>query len=450
MTSRRNFLKIGCCSIGPAAMTGAIGRMSLVNAMAQTGPDYKALVCIFMNGGNDSNNTVVPISAQYAQYAAVRGTLALTQAQLLAVTTPQGAVYGLHPALAAIQPLWAQRQLAVVANVGMLVRPTTRAQYQAGSVPVPNNLFSHSDQISQWHTAMPMGGTSGWGGRLADRMTALGINSPSTFPMGVSVNGGALILNGVNTKPATVIPGQTTTGLEGTNPENAAMVARDKSLQEILNFDAGFALVQAASANTKEGIRIAQLINSVTQSNPLVTQFPQTSLGNQLAQIARLIQVRTQLGVRRQIFFASIGGFDTHSNQLPDHQNLLTQVGGAMASFQAAMIELGVLDQVTLFTESEFSRTFQPSQGLGSDHAWGGHPIVLGGAVRGGQVYGTFPTLALQGPDDSGNRGNWIPTTSLDQYGATLATWFGVPATDLTNVFPNLVNFPTTNLGFMA
>lgn len=451
MTSRRTFLACGCRSIGALSLGGGLSRLGMMNALAQTsgGPDYKALVCVFLFGGNDANNTVVPISSQYSQYAAVRGSLAIPQAQLLSVSTPSGAVYGLHPALAPLHPLWAQQRLAIVANVGMLIRPMTRQDYLSGRVPVPNNLFSHSDQTAQWQTGIPTGGTTGWGGRIADRLTAYGVNAPSSFPLGTSVNGGALLLNGQATKPATVIPGQTSTGLEGTNPNNQAMVARDQALQEILSFDSGFALVQAASATTREGIRIAQLISSATQNNPLTTQFPQSSLGNQMAQIARLIQIRDSLGMRRQIFFCGLGGFDTHSNQLGTHQALLADLSASMAAFYNAMSELGVLDKVTVFTESEFSRTFQPSQGAGTDHAWGGHHLVMGAAVRGGQLYGTFPVLALQGPDDSGNRGNWIPTTSLDQYGATLAAWFGVPAVDLPTIFPNLANFPTQNLGFM-
>lgn len=448
MTSRRNFLRFGCCSVSTLTVASQFSRLGMINALAQSTTDYKALVCIFMFGGNDSNNTVLPYSSQYPQYAAVRGSLAIPQAQILQCPTGSGAVYGLHPSFASLHPLWAQKRLAIMANVGMLVRPTTRAQYQSGA-QVPSNLFSHSDQTSQWQTGMPMGGTTGWGGRIADKLTQYGINSPSSFPLGVSVSGGALLLNGATSRPATVTPGQTSTGLEGTNPGNSAMVARDVSVQELLEMDSGLALVQAASANTKEGIRIAQLINQATTSNPLATAFPTTGLGNQMAQIARLIQVRSQLGMRRQIFFASIGGFDTHSNQLPDHINLLTQLSDAMAAFHNATVEMGVANQVTTFTESEFSRTFQPSQGAGTDHAWGGHHLMMGAAVKGGELYGTFPTLALQGPNDSGNRGNWIPTASLDQYGATLAQWFGVPPSDMLSVFPNLANFSTQNLGFM-
>ncbi|MBS1825742.1 MAG: DUF1501 domain-containing protein [Acidobacteria bacterium] len=448
MTSRRNFLRFGCCSVSTLTVASQFSRMGMINALAQSTGDYKALVCVFLFGGNDANNMVLPYSTQYSQYAGVRGTLAIPQGTILQCPTSSGVVYGLHPSFASLHPLWAQKRLAAVANVGMLVRPTTRQQYLSGG-QVPSNLFSHSDQTSQWQTGMPLGGTTGWGGRIADKLTQYGINQPSSFPLGVSVSGGALLLNGVTTKPATVNPGQTSTGLEGTNPANAAMVARDVSVQELLEMDSGMALVQAASANTKEGIRIAQLINQATTSNPLATAFPTTGLGNQMAQIARLIQVRGQLGMRRQIFFASMGGFDTHSNQLPDHANLLTQLSDALAAFQNATVEMGVANQVTTFTESEFSRTFQPSQGAGTDHAWGGHHLLMGAALKGGEMYGTFPTLALQGPDDSGNRGNWIPTTPLDVYGATLAQWFGVPQSDLLSVFPNLANFTTQNLGFL-
>lgn len=453
MNSRRDFLKIGGCSIGRLAMTGALGRLGMINAMAQTGgsTDYKALVCLFMFGGNDANNMVVPLDARYQDYQGVRGTLAIPSAQLSAVTTPTGTPYGLHPALAPLQAIWNAKRLAIAANVGMLVRPTTRQQYLSGAVPVPMNLFSHSDQTSQWQSGNTGGGPStGWGGRIADRIAQYGFNGTATFPMNVSVNGGALLLNGQITKPATVIPGQTATGLEGTNPENAAAVARDKAFQEILKLDGGMALVQAASNSVRDGITTAQLISSVTQQNPLATQFPQTGLGSQLAQVARLIQVRDQLRLKRQIFFCGIGGFDTHSNQLGDHQNLLTQVGQAMAAFQNAMVELGTAGQVTLFTESEFSRTFQPNTGVGTDHAWAGHQFVMGGAVNGGNLYGQFPVLRLQGPDDSGNRGNWIPQMSLDQYGATLASWFGVPDIDLPAIFTNLNNFAVKKVGFMV
>lgn len=445
MTNRRDFLRL--------AFGGSLARLSMVNAMAQTGgsTDYKALVCVFLFGGNDANNAVVPLDARYADYSGVRGNIAIPQAQLSAVSTPQGTPYGLHPALAPLQPLWNAKQLAVVANVGMLVRPTTRQQYLQGQVPLPPNLFSHSDQTSQWQSGNTGNGpNTGWGGRIADRIVQYGFNGTATFPTGVSVNGGALLLNGQDTKPATVIPGQTSTGLEGTNPDNPAAVARDKAFAEILKLDPGMALVQAASNSLKDGIATAQLISSVTQQNPLATQFPQTGIGSQLAQVARLIQVRDQLRLKRQIFFCGLGGFDTHSNQLADQQNLFTQLGQGLAAFQNAMMELGTAGQVTLFTESEFSRTFQPNTGAGTDHAWGGHHFVMGGAVKGGNLYGTFPTLRLQGPDDSGNRGNWIPQLSLDQYGATLASWFGVPDIDLPVIFTNLNNFTTKKVGFMA
>lgn len=191
MTSRRNFLRLGCCSLSTLTVASQFSRLGLVSANAQSTGDYKALVCIFLFGGNDSNNMVVPVSTQYAQYAQARGPLAIPQAQLLQIPTPGGAVYGLHPSLAAIHPLWAQQKLAVAANVGMIVRPTTRAQYLAGSVPVPSNLFSHSDQTSSWQTAMPLGGTTGWGGRIADRLGLLGVNAPSNYPLGTSVAGGA-------------------------------------------------------------------------------------------------------------------------------------------------------------------------------------------------------------------------------------------------------------------
>lgn len=451
-TSRRGFLKVGCCAVGKLTAASALSRLGQINAMAQTGgpSDYRALVCIFLFGGNDANNVVVPMGSGYQAYASIRGALAVPSGDLLSVTTLQGAPYGLHPSLAAIHPFWADGRLGAVANVGMRVRPLTKQQYQQGTAPAPSNLYSHSDQTSQWQTAAPQGTLrTGWAGRIADRMQESGVNGSSSFPTGVSVSGGAQLLNGQSTQPATVQPGGAGTGLDGSDPSNPGAVARDVSLQEILMLDQGLAVVQAASANLKEGIRVAQLISGLSQSNPLATQFPGTDLGQQLATVAALIQARGELGMKRQIFFASIGGFDTHSNQVGTHDGLLGELGDAMAALYNATVEMAVADAVTTFTESEFSRTFQPSSGAGTDHAWGGHHVVLGGAVRGGNLYGTFPTLALDGPDDAGDRGAWIPTTSLDQYGGTLSTWFGVNSGDIASVFPNLPDFSPQDLGFM-
>lgn len=447
-TTRRQLLRLGFRTASTLGAGAAFGHLGRVNAWAQSGTDYKALVCIFLFGGNDTNNMIIPLSsAGYQQYQTVRQNLALAANTLLPVTTSQNETYGLHPSLQPLHGLYtASRDLAVVSNVGMLVRPLTRSEYLQRSKPVPSNLFSHSDQTQQWQNAAPLGGLStGWGGRIADKL--VGLNYPSQFPVAIGVSGNSLQLVGQTTQPTSVQ--DSSFGLEGSD-DSAVSIARDKALQEILAMSSGAVLVQAASQVLTDALKVAQLVDQASASAPpLNTVFPDTGLGQQLLQVARIIQIRAQLGMKRQIFFCSLGGFDTHSNQLGSHAALLTQVAQAMAAFNNATGEIGVRDSVTTFTESEFSRTFQPNGTAGTDHAWAGHQLVMGGAVNGGDIYGRFPTLALGGPDDSGNRGNWIPSVSLDQYGATLATWFGVQPGDLPSVFPNLVNFSSQAIGFL-
>ena len=446
MDSRRQFMLKSGRLLSTAFSAAALAPFGLVNAHAQTTSSYKAMVCIFLFGGNDANNMVVPMGAGYTPYQTVRQGLAIPQASLLPVTNSAGATYGLHPSLQPIHPLYATGKLAVVNNVGMLVRPTTRAQFTARTVPVHNNLFSHSDQQQQWQNASPLvASTTGWAGRVADRVNLL--NQPSNFPPSVSISGNSLQLIGQSTLPTTINSAEF--GIVGSD-HTPASDARNASLQEMLAFDSGAVLLQTANTVLRDAIRVAQLVEDATRNSPaLVSQFPGTGLGQQLAQVARIIQARTALGMRRQIFFVTHGGFDTHNGQLGSHANLLMQLAQGMSAFHNAMGELGVQDNVVQFTESEFSRTFQPNNGAGTDHAWGGHCLALGGGVKGGNTYGRFPVLALGGDDDSGNRGNWIPTTSQDQYGASIAQWFGVPGNELSQVFPNLANFSTPTAGFM-
>jgi uncharacterized protein (DUF1501 family) len=448
LNTRRELLRLGCRTASTVGTAAAFGHLGRVNAWAQ-GEDYKALVCIFMFGGNDANNMVVPLSTTgYQAYQSVRQNLAISAATLLPIATSSGNSYGLHPSLAPLLPMYnTTRDLAIVSNVGMLVRPLTRQEYQQRLYPVPGNLFSHSDQQQQWQNAAPLGGVStGWCGRVADKV--VGLNYPSNFPIGIGVSGNSLQLVGQTTQPTTV--NGSTFGLEGSGDSPVAE-ARDEALQQILTMSSGVVLMQAANRVLTDAIRVAQLVDEASQNAPpLNTAFPQTGLGQQMLQAARIIQIRNQLGLKRQIFFCSIGGFDTHSNQLAAHAALLGEVAGAMAAFYQATGEMSLTNNVTVFTESEFNRTFQPNGSAGTDHAWGGHQLVLGGAVNGGDLYGHFPTLALQGPDDSGNRGNWIPSVALDQYGAKLASWFGVTPGDLDSVFPNLANFATAPpVGFL-
>jgi len=456
--SRRNFLRISCRSLGTLGAATLMSRFSQVNALAQDAcpADYKALVCIFLFGGNDGNNTVVPISTpgsnpanSYSSYAQVRGGLALPAANLNVIGNSKGDQYGLHPSLKELATLYNNnRHVAVVVNVGTLVTPLTQAQYKSQQAAIPSNLFSHLDQQTEWQTSLAQGsGATGWGGRVADAVQDC---NTSNFPTIISVGGNNLFTTGAQTNPATVTAGQIL-GLQGFN-SSAASVARLSALQSLLTFDNGVSLVQASNSIASSGLNQAALLNqALAGAKALTTVFPNTSLGQQLSQVAKIINARGALGMRRQIFFAYLGGFDTHDLELNDQGTGLAQVSQAMKAFYDATAEMGTADQVVTFTESDFGRTLQPSGGstLGTDHAWGSHHFVMGGAVKGGDIYGTFPTLQLSGPDDANNRGVWIPTTSLDQYGASLATWFGVDPSKLGQVFPNLTNFKTSLPAFL-
>jgi uncharacterized protein (DUF1501 family) len=434
-----------------ALAAGALAKIGSLNAFAQGAPDYKALVCVFLLGGNDGNNVIVPqAQAQYNAYKAIRLGLSLpdTSAKLLPVTDAASAQpYGLNNGFTAIHPLWAQNKLAVVANVGMLVKPTTRAQYLANSVPVPTNLFSHSDQIAEMQSGVPStSGGTGWAGRIADQAAPL--NGAASFPAGFSIAGPALFTTGNIVQSASLYPGFDL-DLYGMNPWPAsAAQARKTALQELLTFDSGMALIQAANKVRQDASALNAMLKDTAGTPALPTVFPGTQIGQQLQQVANIIRLRNATGMKRQVFFCALGGFDTHSSQGWQQWDLLTQLGNALAAFYQATTDMGIADKVTAFTLSEFGRSLQPS-GTGSDHGWGSHHIVMGGAVQGGKIVGQFPVMALGGPDDSGNRGVWIPTTSTDQFGATLGSWFGLSAVQLAGVFPNLTNFSQPNLGFV-
>lgn len=430
--------------------TALLSRFGWMNTLAQSAPpDYKALVCIFLVGGNDGHNTVVPrTQAEFNAYKAARGSLALPDGNgpLLDIQTPDGTAYGLNNGLSAIHPLWGQGQLAVLANTGMLVQPTTRQQFLANAVPVPTNLFSHSDQIQQMQSGFPStSGGSGWGGRTVDALQSL--NGASAFPAAVSVAGPALFCTGTVIRSASLLPAFNLDASGMSLWPQSAATARMNGYQQVLEFDSGLALVQAANKVRKDAIDLNKLMTGTSAT--LGTTFPGTILGNQLQQVAKLIKLRTVTGMNRQVFLCSLGGFDTHGSQSWQHWDLLKQVSEALAAFYNSTIEMGVADRVTSFTLSDFGRSLQPS-GTGSDHGWGNHHLILGGAVQGGRLYGTFPTLGLGGPDDSGSRGTLIPSTSIDQYGATMARWMGVPDDQLAAVFPNLPKFQSPYLGFLG
>jgi uncharacterized protein (DUF1501 family) len=449
-------------ALGAAAFVSGVQRFSLINALAQ-GVDYKALVCVFMAGGNDGNNLIVPASTtEYNQYAAVRSAsgLAIARDSLLSITPASiGTPFGLHPSLPELQKLWTDQKLSVVCNVGPLVAPLTRDDYLSGA-PRPYQLFSHSDQVAQWQTAISdRVGQTGWGGRTADHFAL----PPSGVPMITALSGG-IFARGELTTPLSIASAPT--GLNqllvlngfGTATDE---VTRRQSMDFLRTIDGNRTLERAVDRTTNQALDIGDLLSADVT---LGTAFPNTTLGNQLKQVAKVIKFNSTtpaLGLQRQIFFCQLGGFDTHQNQLNTQSSLFAQISQAMQAFYDSTVELGLDRQVTMFTLSDFGRTLQPAGTgtgvVGSDHAWGNHHLVVGGAVRGGDFYGVagpagtvFPVLQLGGPSDTDSRGRWIPTASVEQYAATLASWYGVSGADLSIVFPNIGRFTTADLGFMG
>lgn len=448
---RRDILKT---LLGGSALGAMGGLEALLATPAQAAdPSYKALVCVALYGGNDGANMITPRDSRYAAYASVRGPLALAQNSLVAI----GSEYGLHPALSALAPFWAQGKMAAVLNVGPLVRPTTRAQLIAKLADLPDNLFSHSDQQNLWesggHSVL---GRTGWGGRLMEAMA-----SDPVFAFGGS---GRLGIG--NARSTLALPGP---GSEfapagyfaGVNASRRAMLdtianrTRDNALV------GAFAGIQKTAYSRSASIGpLLRVSPANTPAEPLNAIFGNlsgvynTSIAKQLYQVAKMIAARATVGGSRHVFVVSQDGYDTHNDHLTRQGDLFAELGPALAAFHTAMVQLDLQNSVTSFTLSDFGRTLKPNSSAGTDHAWGNHHIVLGGAVNGGQAYGNYPSLTLGGADDFGVnswewQGRWIPTQSVDQYVATLAAWMGLNDTQLNTLLPNLANFSTRNLGFV-
>jgi uncharacterized protein (DUF1501 family) len=451
---RRAFLR----NVGAMSAFGLASRLDLVNFIAEAGaqsaPDYKALVCVFMFGGNDGNNTLIPIdTAGYGQYIAARppsSAINLAQASLLPIQPINlGMPFGLHPALPELQTLFAQRKMAILANVGTLLQPTSKAQYNAGVRPL--SLYSHADQQAQWQSSISNNAAgTGWGGRLADKVASF--NAASGFPVVTSLDGTVLFTTGTATVPLT-IPVTGSFALSGYSG-SAAANARLAAVQQLLTQGSANAFVTGANAIGNQALQLSATVNPIlTSTNSTVAPIfasQKTATGNQLYQVAKMIEARAATGAKRQIFFVQLGSFDTHGDQINRQQNLFAELSPALKAFYDATVALGVSAQVTTFTLSDFGRTFQPASGGGTDHAWGNHHFIIGDSVNGGSMYGQYPQLVLGGPSDAESEGRWLPSTAVDQYGATLARWFGVGSADLSAVFPNLAKFPTSDLGFMS
>ena len=453
---RRDFIQRALCATASSALFSSFaGKMSIAHASAMSGRrllggDYRALVCVYLYGGNDAFNMMVPTdSGGYQQYESARGELAIPQGDLLAlnpvVAPAGGGTFGLTPAMPLMRNLFNQAQspLAITANVGALLYPITKAEYQAESVPVPSQLFSHSDQTVTWQQPNADSNTRrGWGGRLADMFHET--NANQQLSMNISINGENVFQAGDEVIPYFV----GTNGAEGVDFVGSWPPGRREAFLALRDAAHGNALQRQYASIMRRSMDNEVMINdALDNGGTLATTFPETHLGRQLRMIARLINVRSALQMQRQIFFVGLGGFDTHDNQLADQAEQLAELDGALAAFHAATVEMSLADAVTTFTASEFGRTTSVN-GDGTDHGWGSHHLVMGGAVNGRRIYGIPPNLSVGGPDDA-DWGQIIPTTSVDQYAATIARWYGVPPGDMTTVFPNLGRFGTPDLGFM-
>jgi len=449
--SRREFIKRASAIAATGVTTPmALNLAAMASASAATAQDYKALVCVYLDGGNDHANTLVPWDAlSYESYRAQRPLLlpqrASLEATVLPTVLPGGRQYALSSQLAQLKPLYEAKKLAVLLNIGNLVEPVTLAQVRAGAARVPPKLGSHNDQRAYFQSSLPEGGTTGWGGRMGDLLAAGNRNAIFTC---VGVGGGGVMLSGNQTLAyrvgrAGAIP---ITGVK--QPQLFGSSACRQALEDLLTTPPLNLFANEYTATVRRSIETERILTPALRDVPRGS-FTDDGLSNSLAMVARLIATRDVLGVKRQVFFVSLGGFDTHDGLLGRHPRLLDAVGTAMSEFQAALKLMGVESQVTTFTASDFGRTVNQNDD-GSDHGWGSMHFVMGGAVNGGRYHGDAPTLGAEGLVDLG-RGRLMPTRAFDQLSHSLGSWFGLSASDLLQVLPNIGNFNVAqrNLGVM-
>jgi len=462
--ARRAFLqRTGQLAMMGAASSYALGLAGIGEAAAfSNAGGYKALVCVFLFGGNDHGNTLIPFDAtNYARYASIRGMsgseeaagIALSRASLqnTVLQTPSGQQltdninYALAPTMPRLKARFDEGVMAPLLNVGPLIAPLTRAQYDNGSVPRPSSLFSHNDQQSTWMSSQPEGSPTGWGGRIGD--LALSSNTNAMFTA-INATSNAVFLSGRTAVPYQVSPA----GATLFNPVQAGRLfgstAAAQALGNVLRAGSGNVLGADYARFNDRSLQFGTFVNDALRTVTLNTSFGTGNrLADQLRVVAQLIAARSRLAVTRQVFLVSLGGFDNHDGLIGTHEALLGQVDFAIDAFYRATVELGVADNVTAFTASDFGRTLQ-SNGDGSDHGWGAHHFIVGGGVRGGRFYGRAPQVSLTSNDQVG-QGRLLPTTSVDEYSATLAQWFGVSASELPSVAPNIGRFAAADLGFM-
>lgn len=449
-SSRRSFLRHASRLGALAGTPFAANLLAMGAASAQQASDYKALVCIYLGGGNDQSNTIVPISAEeYGLYAKGRSSLALPVSALNQInpTGWTGPTLAMHGSLSGLKSVFDQGKLAVLANVGTLCAPTTQAQYKNGTATLPSQLFSHSSQAAAWQTGVPdRVSNTGWMGRIGD-LTSSAFNTGSGVSISMSVAGNNTMQIGNNTIQYQV----TTQGAVKVAALNnlSGSAAFATALRRLMTEPNSPSMMESELTKvSSRAISAESLVTSALSGVSLSIPFPTTDIGKQLQMVARLIAARGGLVQKRQIFFVQMGGYDFHADLVKGQAAQLEDLSDAMTAFYQATVALGVSGNVTSFTASDFGRALQ-SNGQGADHGWGGHHFIMGDAVLGNRIYGRFPTVSLGSPDDAG-QGRLIPTTSVDEYAATLASWFGVPDSDLSTVLPNIGRFSKRNLGFLA